>query len=376
MKKKIFSLAFSLALWASNVVFAANPGEVITLDLSQPTNPTTFNVDANGVWTETYNDVDYTFIEFNSPFSFSHIIPPSASYGGYYWDGFTYSKNGDNTNYFDGGSSQSWVGHQWGNMAGGGIKTDTQGNVMKDGNGIVLTDSDTPYLVAYWGYWMDDDYYQNNYLPEPTHNLQTIFTDGNTYEAVGMYVNNHPWPYYGNINGDGFARALDQEGDYFKLIIHGLDENYENNGKSVEYYLAKYENGQLIQSPDWEWVDLSALGEVGGLYYTLETTDAGMWGPNTAVYFCMDKLQIRVSGTPTKVPDTIADTQLSVYPNPFADYINVKTNTDSRVAIYNISGQCVLNKAVVVGENHIETSALPKGTYILKCGENTIKIIK
>ena len=36
-----------------------NSSGVITLDLSQPTNPVTFTLDANDVWTEIYNDVDY-----------------------------------------------------------------------------------------------------------------------------------------------------------------------------------------------------------------------------------------------------------------------------------------------------------------------------
>lgn len=272
---------------------------IITLDLSSPMNPESFDVNANGVWTGTYNDEDYTFFEANSPFAFSHILDGvGASYGGYYWDGFTYSKNGDNTNHGNGGS-MGWISNQWGNMANGGIKTDSEGNVMKDENGVVLTDADAPYLVAYWGFSMEPEYfytvpYYGVNLTEPAHNLQTLFMDGNTYEAVGMYVNNHPWPYYGNISGDGFARALDQEGDYFKLIIHGLDANWEETGKSVEHILAEYKNGELIQSPNWEWVDLSSLGEIGGLYYTMKTTDEDpTYGPNTAAYFCMDKLQIK-----------------------------------------------------------------------------------
>lgn len=274
-----------------------NADGIITLDLSTPINPETFEVNGDRVWIETYNDEDYTFFEANSPFAFSHLYGgPGMSFGGYYWDGFTYSKNGDNTNYGNGGS-ESWVAKQWGNMAAGGIKTDAEGNIMKDENGIVLTDVEVPYLVAYWGYAMEPEYfykipYYGN-LTEPAHNLQTIFTDGNTYEAVGLYVNNHPWPYYGNIDGDGFARKFG-EGDYFKLIIHGLDAELNETGKSVVHILAEFTDGQLIQSPNWEWVDLSALGEIGGLYYTMETTDENpIYGPNTACYFCMDKLQVK-----------------------------------------------------------------------------------
>jgi hypothetical protein len=260
---------------------SANSG-VITLDLSQPTNPATFTLDANGVWTETYNDEDYSFIEFNnSTFMFSHLIGGEGSaWGGSFWDGFTYSKNGDNTDYGQGGSS-SWVDNQWGNMAGGGIKTDAEGNILT-GGGVVLTDPDAPYLVGYWSF-------MDGYYDYPV--LTVIFDD--VYYAQEVYINNSPWSYYGNMDGDGFARALNQEGDYFKLFIHGLDENYEDNGKTAEYVLAEFKDGVLHQSPNWERVDLSALGEVGGIYFTMQSTDSDpIYGMNTAAYFCMDKLQV------------------------------------------------------------------------------------
>jgi len=269
-----------------------NPSGIFTLDLSQPTNPATFDVDANGVWTGTYSN-DYPYIEFNnSTFMLSHVIDGDGfgDGSGGSWDGFTYSKNGDNTDYYGGGSSQSWTTHQWGNMAGGGIKTDADGNVLKDENGVVTADPDTPYLVAYWGYYKKEGPYADMF-PDAQQTLQIILNK--VYNAKGVYINNSPWPYYGNISGDGFARPLDQDGDYFKLIIYGLDENYEDNGKQVEYYLAQNIGGTLIQSPNWEWVDLSALGEIGGMYFRMESSAGDpMYGMNTAGYFCMDKLQV------------------------------------------------------------------------------------
>ncbi|MCL2041345.1 MAG: Ig-like domain-containing protein [Bacteroidales bacterium] len=258
----------------------------ITLDLGQPTNPASFTLDANNVWTETFNDVDYPFIEFNnSAFKFTHLgAGEGDSYGGYYWDGFTYSKNADNT---DPSGSGYWYGSQWGNMAGGGIKTDADGNVLKDENDIVIADPDVPYLLAYWAGYME------GYYTYPV--LTTLFDD--VYQADGIYVNINTWPYYGNIHGDGSARPLNQDGDYFKLFIHGLDENYVDNGKTVEHYLAQNIGGTLIQSPNWEWIDLSGLGEVAGVYFTMESTDSDpMFGMNTAAYFCIDRLQVRVPG--------------------------------------------------------------------------------
>jgi hypothetical protein len=183
-------------------------------------------------------------------------------------------------------------------MAGGGIMTDAQGNVMTDENGEVMVQKGLPYLVAYWSFTMEAEWwhlywFEGIFLDEPTHCLQILLDDDEEYEAVGVYVNIHPWAYYANLYGDGFARPLNQEGDVFKLIIHGLNPDGTENGKSVEYIMAKFEDGQLIQSDKWKWVDLSSLGIIGGFYCTMETTDVNSMGPKSPMYFCMDKLQIR-----------------------------------------------------------------------------------
>ena len=72
MKNKILFISLFIA-GAINHLFA-NPSDTITLNLSQSLNPATFTFDPQkGYWTETYNDEDYTFIDFEH-FSFSHLI--------------------------------------------------------------------------------------------------------------------------------------------------------------------------------------------------------------------------------------------------------------------------------------------------------------
>jgi chitodextrinase len=265
--------------------------DVITLDLSSPTNPPEIILNEKGYWAETYNAMaEYRTIEFEL-FGFTHNLNgfggPDVGGGMSYWDGFTYCTSGDTNDYGEMGSSDGWVANQWGCMAGGGIQTDENGNVSIGTNGKPLVSAGIPYLVAYWGYWIEENEGGNPCL-------QVNFTDNQLYRAVGIYINNHPWPYYGNIHGDGFAAGFTQEGDCFKLIIHGLNEQKEDVGITVEHTLAEFKNGALHQSPDWEWIDLSALGTVSGIYFTMYTTDSDpIYGPNTAVYFCLDKLQVR-----------------------------------------------------------------------------------
>lgn len=287
------SLCFLTGLQARN-----NSNHDITLDLLSPTNPPLIELNEKGYWTETYNTAEtYRWVEFGL-FKLSHNL---VGFGGTdvgggmsYWDGFTYCTSGDTRDYGELGNSNDWVAEQWGCMAGGGIKTDAAGNVLTDNQGKVLVEQGNPYLVAYWGYYQET-------FGDGSPCLQIRFSDEKLYQPVGVYIANHPWPYYGNIHGDGFARPF-EEGDYFKLFIHGLNEQGEDVGIAVEHTLAEFKNGELIQSPDWQWVDLSGLGMVSGIYFTMETTDSDpIYGPNTAVYFCLDKLQVQ-SGEENTAP--------------------------------------------------------------------------
>ena len=87
--RKLFT--FCTALLVAVGLFAYNPGEVITLDLANPTKPTSFTFNEKNYWTETYNDSDFIYWE-SQVFGLSHIVDGN-SWGGTYYDGFTVSKN-------------------------------------------------------------------------------------------------------------------------------------------------------------------------------------------------------------------------------------------------------------------------------------------
>ena len=270
--KKLFTLAVS-ALMAS----AAWAG-VITLDMNKPINPATIEYGSNNVWTECYNDVDYTWLEFGAEsgeFMLSHLIDgEGASWGGYYWDGFTPAIGGDQTDYGQPGSSGSWTTNYGGCMAGGGC--------VINADGTVTADPAQPYFVAYYSSWAYEG---------PSNQVMYIDEDGNNeFEPVGVYVCNHPWPYYGCAHGDGFGRAF-EEGDYFEIVAHGVAA--DGSETTVSMNLVEFTNGELIAANDWTFFDLSGLGEVTSVYFTLNSTDSGAYGMNTAAYFCMDKFQVK-----------------------------------------------------------------------------------
>ena len=201
--KKIFTLVCAAA--AAMTLWAQEPTTV--LDLSAPTNPTTIEFTEAGFWTETYSE-DYDAIEF-APFVFSHLIGGS-NWGGIYWDGFTVCKGNDVTDHTADGWPQLY---EWFNIAGGGV-----GEL--DPTGRIEADPDKPYLVAYWAEFMGPDC------------CTVTMTEDRTFQVDGMYVTNTCQTYYVAKNGNGFARAFDQEGDALMLVAHGVnsEQNTETTG--------------------------------------------------------------------------------------------------------------------------------------------------
>ena len=264
MKKFLLS---AVALMAATAVWAQS-GEIV-LDLSNPTTTINYVDDGSGkaqVWDGCYSGGD-DVIDYGI-FSFSHHGENN------YWYGFCPSISTDVTNYNEAG--EAFYAHAWNAITGGGVSVDDSGQPT--------VDPTAPFLVGYWAEY-------NYYMGDP--DTQVIFNDGKAYEAKGMYVTNNCYPYYSFENGDGFARAFNQEGDSFKLIAIGLDEDYEETDNEVSIELASFNNGQLSVITDWQWMDLSELGEVYGILFTMDSPDKSYGFINTATYFCMDKLTVK-----------------------------------------------------------------------------------
>jgi hypothetical protein len=390
MKKSIFTIL--IVLFFTGHLFA-QLSETITLDLGNPTYPSSFAYSEGGYWDQTFNDVGYKFFK-SQIFSFSHLIEGEGSaYGGHAWNGFTVCNSGDNSNHNGDGS---WMNYQWGCMAGGGIMTDAQGNIMKNENGDILIQKGLPYLVGYWNYIIEPEWWHldwgNTFIDEPTRCLQILLDNEEEYEAVGVYVNIHPYSYYANLFGFGIARPLNQEGDLFTLIFHGLNADGTESGKSVEFFFAKFENEKLTQSEKWEWVDLSSLGEIGGFYCTMKSTDANEFGPKSPIYFCLDKLQVQKKSTGIT---SISNYELRVYPNPTTGELTVYSERYAvcSIEIYDVYGKNLTPhtahcKPFTASERWLpqadgvvfNISTLPAGVYFVRIqteqGVVTKKVVK
>ena len=101
----------------------------------------------------------------------------------------------------------------------------------------------------------------------------------------GMYVCNNVYAYSSMVNGDSFAGDPFGEEDWFLLTINGSREGVAVDAK-VDFYLAK---GKDILK-EWAYVDLTPLGEIDELTFSMSGSRTGDYGLNTPSYFCFDNL--------------------------------------------------------------------------------------
>jgi hypothetical protein len=183
---------------------------------------------------------------FNTYFSWDDTYGP-------YWEGFAYSHMTDTTT--------AGYENQYSAITGQGV------------------DGSANYAVGYVGYM--------GYTPEITLDTPAAVS--------GVYVTNTTYAYLSIRDGDSFTDPFGgpggEEEDYFKLTIEGFDDSDASTG-TVEFYLADYrfaDNSQDYIVDQWTWVDLSTLGTVARLQFTLESSDSDpTYGMNTPAYFAID----------------------------------------------------------------------------------------
>lgn len=221
----------------------------------------------NGVWTDVYNwDPSRDYLDKKSG-----LVP--GGWKALVWDNLYLEHYTEYGGYWEGWcpSNRDFVYEEVNPL--NQFTATTKGG--KDGIG-------TPYFIGYYGWGTD----RGNacYLR---------MNDGVSCIVAGMYVTNLHYTYQSIFNGDGFARKFVQ-GDWFMLTAYGYDANNNVTG-SVDFYLADYRSANPSEwhvVGDWQWFDLSSLGEVLMVEFVLSSTDNTVYGMNTPSYFCMDKLTL------------------------------------------------------------------------------------
>lgn len=115
--------------------------------------------------------------------------------------------------------------------------------------------------------------------------LQSIALCNSTYAALSMK------------NGDDYCKKFGgtagTDPDWFKLTVSGYNQN-NVKVSSQDIYLADFrpvDSSKDYILTKWTTFDLTSLGKVNKLIFTLSSSDTGLYGINTPSYFCFDNVK-------------------------------------------------------------------------------------
>ncbi len=133
-----------------------------------------------------------------------------------------------------------------------------------------------------------------------------------------------------------------------------------------------YRDGEIIAEglTETEYIDETIAYQQNCDYYVIGISGNLVSSPSNTIHVDW------TLGTTAENSESL----ISVYPNPAADNVFVKAEGQSHVEIYNLMGQCVMEKDLRNGGENISIANLPKGSYFIRINgdkENaTIKFIK
>ena len=193
-------------------------------------------------------------------------------------------------------------------------------------------------------------------------------------KVKGMFVTNGTFAANSMRDGDNFAKKFGgtsgDDQDWFLLTIRGYNNGVMSTD-TVDFYLADYrfsDNTQDYIVTNWQYVDLTALGNVDSVTFELRSSDAGAFGINTPAFFAMDNF----NGTALSTRDLVAQIDFSIYPNPAVDVLNISTDNGNveTVQILDLSGRLVKSIQNLNGNQTIDISDLNTGVYFVQVSVN------
>ena len=90
-------------------------------------------------------------------------------------------------------------------------------------------------------------------------------------------------------NGDGndYAKALTQKGDFYDVIVTG----FKAGEKTGDVTISIAKDGGFLT--DWFKADMTPLGAVDSLAFSMDGSDKSNWGIKTPKYFAFDNVVIK-----------------------------------------------------------------------------------
>lgn len=146
----------------------------------------------------------------------------------------------------------------------------------------------TPYIVASW------NTQENSTTPADTRSCRITYARNATSAALTfspkeVYVELTSYTLSVILHGD-LKNPPFTSGDYLLLTAHGVKD--DGSETTADIYLADFSSApRLLDS--WTPMDLSPLGSIKELYFTLSSSRAGEYGVLTPPYFAIDRLTVK-----------------------------------------------------------------------------------
>jgi len=149
------------------------------------------------------------------------------------------------------------------------------------------------------------------------------------------------------------------------------------SGENADYFTL---STTAIPSIAVEYIDYFTVVPKADLPVGVYTATITVTGENEILEYFHVSLTVSPVMTNILLVETHNYASLQVFPNPTFDgrfFIEIPDNIEDRtIRIYNLSGQLVLSRPANRQETEIDISHLPNGTYILRVGHLSSRIIK
>jgi putative lipoic acid-binding regulatory protein len=155
-------------------------------------------------------------------------------------------------------------------------------------------------------------------------------TDGQLHTVTGCYVTNNLWTYEDMLQGGygepPYGGYSGNDPDWFKVTATGKNASGQTVG-TLDFYLADFrfannEEDYILNT--WEWFDLSPLGDVATISFSLSSSRGSGYNMITPAYFCMDNFND--GGAAPDLPPYIVNPVQDVVFNQYPQTIQVNLN--------------------------------------------------
>ncbi len=162
--------------------------------------------------------------------------------------------------------------------------------------------------------------------------------------------------YSTNFNYDFGIDLQNNVGNYLVDMDNWIQMDWEfvAEGNEKHIVIGNFLNNQ---NTDIDTINTPALGYYSRSYYYIDDVYVGTENPNS-------------------IDETGIDTEITIFPNPSSDIINIDSNGIYKARLYDIRGNAIREFTLQAGRNELESKSLANGVYILKIGENASSYLK